>query len=208
MKTMGELLDAFDEEGQLVKTLEKELLLREMKDYSYKHRDSPFAVPVVHLMLSNSQGQLYVIKRGDKDENPNKYCKSVGGHVRSGEPYETTLQRETLEEIGTDIIVTDESVFEKAKSDVDTTKYAVVKRIGFDPWLKSIRKVKNGRSWTKRVKAEIFVGIYDGNVSFKDGEAVEMLLINKQDLIKRISDNSDDFTYDLRRIMSTYYRQL
>jgi len=101
---MDELLHAYNQWGRIVKTQERSSLLQEIRDYSYKHGDANLAVETIYLVLSNSNGELYVVRRGDKPENPNRFDKTVGGHVHVGETAFSTLYREAREEIGVQVI--------------------------------------------------------------------------------------------------------
>jgi isopentenyldiphosphate isomerase len=57
--------------------------------------------PVVHLHLFNSDGQLFLQKRGAmKDILPGRWDTSVGGHISPGESVEKALHREAGEELG------------------------------------------------------------------------------------------------------------
>ena len=62
---------------------------------------SKFLHPVVHLLLFNKKGQLFLQKRSQqKDIQPGRWDTSVGGHVAPGETIEKALARETVEETG------------------------------------------------------------------------------------------------------------
>jgi len=55
----------------------------------------------VHILVFNSQGELFLQKRAmTKDENPGYWDSSAAGHVNSGEDYLTSAHRETMEELG------------------------------------------------------------------------------------------------------------
>jgi isopentenyldiphosphate isomerase len=57
--------------------------------------------PVVHLHLFNSNGRLFLQKRGsNKDILPGRWDTSVGGHISPGETVEAALARESSEELG------------------------------------------------------------------------------------------------------------
>jgi len=199
-----ELLHAYDQRGQLIKTQDREALLKEIRDFSYKHGDAHLAVETIYLVLSNLKGELYIVKRGDKPENPNRYDKTVGGHVYVGETAFSTLYRETREEIGVQVILTDLLEYPQVVQAHDTHQFAVVRPIDYNPWMKSIRHVKDGEPWVKRHKVTIFAGIYSGPVRFVDGEAIGMQLIPKGELLERIKQSPDQFTYDLEMLVRNY----
>jgi len=201
---MIELLHAYNQWGQLVKTQDRETLLKEIRDYSYKHGDANLAVETIYLVLSNSNGELYVVRRGVKPENPNRFDKTVGGHVHVGETAFSTLYREAREEIGVEVILTDLLGYPQATQTINTTQFAVVRPIDYILWMKSIRHVKDGAPWVKRHKVTIFAGRYDGPVRFIDGEVIGMQLIPKNELLDRIKQSPDQFTYDLEVLLKNY----
>jgi isopentenyl-diphosphate delta-isomerase type 1 len=55
----------------------------------------------VHILVFNSQGELFLQKRSmSKDEQPGKWDSSAAGHVDSGEAYLDCARREITEELG------------------------------------------------------------------------------------------------------------
>ena len=59
---------------------------------------------VVHLWILNQNNELLIQQRSsDKESCPNMWYVSVGGHIESLESIESTLIRETQEELGLDI---------------------------------------------------------------------------------------------------------
>ncbi|MCL2376518.1 MAG: NUDIX domain-containing protein [Defluviitaleaceae bacterium] len=68
------------------------------------HKDGIFH-RVVHLWILNSKNEILIQQRSpDKDAGANLWYVSVGGHIESGENIESTLIRETKEELGLDIL--------------------------------------------------------------------------------------------------------
>jgi ADP-ribose pyrophosphatase YjhB (NUDIX family) len=199
-----EVLHAFNKNGEIIKTENRKTLLKEIRDFSRANGDANWSVEVINLMLSNAKGDLYIVKRGDKDENPNMFDKTAGGHVAAGESYLSTLYREAREEIGVEALLTDMSGFPDACRHTDTSRFAVVRPVDYVPWMKSIRNVKEGKPWGKRHKVMIYAGRYDGDVKFVDGEATELLLIQKDHLLKKIDESPDCFTYDLKILLNRY----
>jgi len=54
-----------------------------------------------HIMLTNSQGQVFVqLRSGTKDTNPGLWDSSAAGHVDAGETYLNCARRELEEELG------------------------------------------------------------------------------------------------------------
>jgi len=199
-----ELLNAFNAAGELVKVEERKRLLQEIREHSYRTGDAPLAVESVYLMLCNSAGSLYVVRRGDKPENPRLWDKTVGGHVSAGESHATTVCREALEEIGTQVILTDVMSYPRDVKRLDTERFAVVRPVDFVPWLRSVRVVQHGDPWVKRHRSVIYAGRFDGTPQFKDGEAVEYKLWSKGDLVEALQQRPEAFTYDLGVLLESY----
>lgn len=56
---------------------------------------------IAHIFVFNSKGQLLLQKRArTKHFCPGYLCTSAGGHVKSGESYESAAKRELFEELG------------------------------------------------------------------------------------------------------------
>ena len=195
---MIELLDAYDQSGIFLKTAERKALLKEMKSESEQKGDCSFAVPCINLMLVDKNGDLYVVQRGDKPENPFLYDKTVGGHVSSGEGFDETLRRETAEEIGIDLIISNPFDFHRQLKSVNLEKVALVKLIDYKIWLPSLRVVQDGAAWTKRVQLAAYMGRYDGDLEFMDGEALSLKKMSREQLSEAIQQNPTAYTDDLK----------
>ncbi|MBM3240046.1 NUDIX domain-containing protein [Candidatus Poribacteria bacterium] len=65
------------------------------------HSNKSLAHRVVHVLIFNSKGELFLQKRSlDKDIQPGKWDTSVGGHLDFGESFEKAVYREMKEELG------------------------------------------------------------------------------------------------------------
>ncbi len=65
------------------------------------HGNNSLAHRVVHVLVFNSNGQLFLQKRSlDKFIQPGKWDTSVGGHLDLGETFEQAVDREMKEELG------------------------------------------------------------------------------------------------------------
>jgi isopentenyldiphosphate isomerase len=85
-----ELLDVVNDNDEVVGVRRREDIHAE----GLMHR-------AVHILLFNSQGELFLQKRSlSKDEQPGKWDSSAAGHVDSGEAYLDCACREIDEELG------------------------------------------------------------------------------------------------------------
>lgn len=65
------------------------------------HGNTSLAHQVVHVLVFNSRGELFLQKRSmNKYIQPGKWDTSVGGHLNLGETFEEAVYREMKEELG------------------------------------------------------------------------------------------------------------
>ena len=90
MDDSSELFDVVDSEDRVVGQATR----GEVHAKGLLHRS-------VHILVFNSQGELFLQKRAlTKDENPGYWDSSAAGHVDAGEDYRTSAHRELMEELG------------------------------------------------------------------------------------------------------------
>jgi isopentenyl-diphosphate Delta-isomerase len=71
----------------------------------------------VHVLVSNSRGQIFLQKRSlKKDRQPGLWDSSSSGHVDSGEDYDACAVRELREEIGLELSTPPRRLFKLAAS--------------------------------------------------------------------------------------------
>lgn len=88
---MAEYFDVLDEFGNKTGVI---------KERSAVHRDGDWHA-AVNIFIVNSQNEVLQQRRAaDKDSYPNMWDLSCGGHVATGEDYETAAVRELEEELG------------------------------------------------------------------------------------------------------------
>ncbi len=91
MAEQEELLEVVTKEGKVVKTLPR----------SEIHGNSSLIHRVVHVLVFNKRGALFLQKRSmNKDVAPGKWDTSIGGHVNAGETIDEAVHREMEEELG------------------------------------------------------------------------------------------------------------
>lgn len=91
---MDEYLDLVNENDEVIgKKLRSEVYAEHLSNFR-----------VINAFVKNSKGELWIPRRAaDKRIFPLCLDMSVGGHVESGEGYDQTFKRETLEELNVDI---------------------------------------------------------------------------------------------------------
>lgn len=207
-KCMAESLNAYGPDGKIVKTQERKPLLAEIRKSSEETGDAPLSVDCIHVMLSDARGKLYIVQRADKPENPFLFDKTAGGHVSVGESHDETVLRELKEELDIDaVLVSSEAEYAELLKTIDLTRQAVIKKIDAKFWHKSVRKVKDG-AWVKRDNPHVYLGVYEGEVRYADGEAQDLIKQNRDELKTALAANPEGFTYDLGEIIDMYYDQL
>lgn len=105
-----ELLDVVDQYDLVIGTVNR-------KDYNSFYESRRGYIRAVDMFMLNDQGLLWIpIRTANKTIAPSGYDFSVGGHVGAGEDYETSLLRETEEEINLQVTEDDLEYIGKVKS--------------------------------------------------------------------------------------------
>ncbi|WP_130471791.1 hypothetical protein [Candidatus Magnetaquicoccus inordinatus] len=214
----SEYLHATDRNARYVKSAERTALLAEIRDHSRHHGDAHLAVPVVHVILMHSNGDLRMVQRGDKPENPFMWDKAVGGHVVWDDPtlpraaFDANLRKEMAEEIGVDNLLLASDPFHYrqllAAGSVDLQHQALLYLLDLDPWQAALCRVRNGEPWLKRQYVATYFGLFDGPFRFIDGEAQAERRISKGDLLIDVLERPWLYADGVRVFMQRYYHLL
>jgi len=116
-----ELLDIIDEKDQIIGCASRDDVYRQL----LSHR-------IVHILVFNKNGEMILQKRSPKVSFcPGHWSTAAGGHVLTGEDYETAARREYLEELG---VKSDLKFVEKIFYDVPNTpnKFLAIFETRFD----------------------------------------------------------------------------
>jgi isopentenyl-diphosphate delta-isomerase type 1 len=113
-----ELLDVVDEDDRIVGVKTR----AEIHALGLMHRS-------VHILVFNSQDQLFIQKRSmSKDNAPGLWDSSAAGHVDSGEEYHSCAIRELGEELGITVSASLEPLFRLQASTITGMEHCTVYR--------------------------------------------------------------------------------
>jgi len=162
-------------------------------------------VKTIRILLMNSQGRIYLQKRSDtKNENPNLYDKTVGGHVVAESTFELTVVKECAEELGFPVAVLSEENFYNAVHSIDLKIIGILKKVDYISNFNSVRITKEGKSFSQPYMTEIYLGYYDGSIRFADGESSGIETFSIEQLHRDISSNPDKYTEDIKFMAKKY----
>jgi mutator protein MutT len=128
------------------------------------HSNKSLAHRVVHVLVFNSKGELFLQKRSmNKDIQPNKWDTSVGGHLNLGETFDQAVCRELKEELGITATVKhlyDYWMYSSIETEYVRTYLCMYDgEIVFDPV-----EIDDGRFWNvAEIEENIGTGIFTPN---------------------------------------------
>ena len=138
---------------------------KESAPRSVCHKDPSLTQMVVHLLIFNSKGDIFLQKRSKtKDTYPDMWDTAVGGHVSAGEDVYTALIREAKEELGIDLN-TAEFIFKQLnKDDMETELSFVYKTIYEGPFHIDNNEVTDGCFFSiKEIKEQLGKNVFTPN---------------------------------------------
>lgn len=128
------------------------------------HGNRSLAHRVVHVLVFNSRGDLFLQKRSrDKDIQPGKWDTSIGGHLDLGETFDQAVRREMKEEL--DISAPVRHIYDYWMcSDVET-EYVRTYLCTYDGAINfNTNEIENGRFWSREeIEEKISIGIFTPN---------------------------------------------
>jgi isopentenyldiphosphate isomerase len=128
------------------------------------HGNRSLAHRVVHVLVFNSTGDLFLQKRSrDKDIQPGKWDTSIGGHLDLGETFDQAVRREMKEELGISAPV--RHIYDYwMYSDVET-EYVRTYLCTYDGVVNlNTNEIENGRFWSREeIEEKIGTGIFTPN---------------------------------------------
>ena len=129
------------------------------------HKDPSLIQMVVHLLIFNSKGDIFLQKRAKtKDTYPDMWDTAVGGHVSAGEDVYTALVRESKEELGIDLKNAEFIVKQLNKDAAETELSFVYKTIYDGPFHIDNNEVTDGRFFSiEEIKEKLGKNIFTPN---------------------------------------------
>jgi len=128
------------------------------------HSDKSLAHRTVHVLVFNSNGDLFLQKRSmNKDIQPGKWDTSVGGHLDLVESYDQAVRREMKEEL--DITAPVRSMYDYVWHSEVETEHVRTYLCTYDGDINFDRdEISEGRFWTRaEIEAQIGKGIFTPN---------------------------------------------
>ena len=127
---MSEKLEIYNLKSELIKIQDRKKFYKEIKEEYKKTGKITKKVKTIRLLLMNSKGKIVLQKRNStKEENPNLYDKTIGGHVEEEDSYELTLIKECSEELGFPVSVLKEQDFSRAIKKTDLRIIGIFKEM-------------------------------------------------------------------------------
>ena len=206
---MPEQIEVFDLEGEFIKVEDRDKFYKEIKAEYSKNKKITKKVKTIRLLLLNSKGRIVIQRRNfTKEENPGLYDKTIGGHVQEGESYHITLVRECAEELGFPVSVLSSGEFDFASKHTDLNIVGIFKQLDYISQFDSVRFTKTGKKFVQPYMTTIYIGYYDGSIQFIDGESSGIQLYTVEELKKAIKANPNDYTEDLKFMITKYEKFL
>jgi len=129
------------------------------------HSNKSLAHRVVHVLVFNSKGELFLQKRSlNKDIQPGKWDTSVGGHLNLGETFEEAVYREMKEELGIEDIPVQHLYDYCWRSEVETEFVRTYMRV-YDGQIEvDTDEIADGRFWSlKEIESNLGSGMFTPN---------------------------------------------
>jgi len=121
---------------------------------------------VIHILVFNSDGQIYLQKRSlTKDVQPGKWDTSVGGHLDSGESYSDAAIREMKEELGIEGVTLEFLYSYLHTSDFETEYVSTYSCIWDGDIVTELTEIDEGRFWEmeeidKQISQDLFTPLF------------------------------------------------
>jgi isopentenyldiphosphate isomerase len=113
------------------------------------HGNPALMHPVVHVLVHNRQGDLFLQKRAlNKDIQPGRWDTSVGGHLLPGETVLDGARREMQEELGVADADLEQAYCYVWRTEIETERVTTFVTCHEGPFELQASEIDEGRFWT------------------------------------------------------------
>ena len=201
---MKEILDIYDLDGNHIGAQDRKKFYADVRKELSKTGKTTKQAGWVQLILMNSKGNILLQRRSKKkNDNPNLYDKTVGGHVNAGHTDAITMVRECAEELGIPSVVVNQEEFYDAVTHTDLEVVAVLKKVeDLNAYISE--RQSSDESYQLPAKVSRYIGYYDGSIQFRDAEASGVRFFELNDLKNEIDSRPEHFTWDIKKMVESY----
>ncbi|NOX71900.1 MAG: NUDIX domain-containing protein, partial [Candidatus Micrarchaeota archaeon] len=202
----NDMLEIYDLEGRFLTITERKSFYKNIKKEFKEKGVITEKVKSIRLLLMNSNGRIYIQKRSVfKERNGGLYDKTIGGHVKAGHTWELTVVKECHEELGFPAVVLTDDEFRNAITTTDIRIIGLFRSVEHIETFISISRTKTRNDFFKQpFITQFYIGYYDGPINFCDGESTGIEVFTLDELEKRIEEEPDKFTEDLKFMLKRY----
>lgn len=206
---MKEIIEVYNLNDKLVAVEERDKFYSKIrKEYSEKG-EVTHKIKTIRLLLLNSDARIYLQKRSKiKDDNPNLYDKTIGGHVPKGYTFDMTVIKECAEELGFPAAVLSSDEFGEAIKSIDLEVIGLFKKVDYLSSFESTREQQDGTKFLQKDITTIYQGYYNGSIRFKDGESSGIEVFSLKELQEDIKENPGKFTDDIKFMIKKYEKYI
>lgn len=219
---MAEIINYFDLQGRVIWEGDRKNVLKEQEKISRATLSSSrveaimaqnmeippenFAVESIMMFLFDKDNNVYIVQRSeDKAENPGLWDKSVWWHVVRWDTFDSTAIKELNEELGVSAVVAkDEENLMEISRNMNLDNMAVILGISDLKNYISKRTTPEKDSWYKLFNSRLYIGFYNGDVTFSDGEAVGKKFIPLENLEEEIKNSPETYTSDVLMLIQKH----
>jgi len=207
-KQKAEKLEVYDLEGNLIELKDRKEYYEEIEKEFKKTGKISTQIKSIRVIILNSKGRIYLQHRSEeKERNPGLYDKTIGGHIAAGHTWDLTVVKECHEELGFPGVVLTDDEFRAAIPATNLKIIGILRRAEHIVNFVSINDLK-GEKIKQPFITTIYIGYYDGPISFQDGEATGIQTMTLEQLEKKIKEKPSEYTEDLKFMVKRYGQYL
>ena len=204
----NELLQQFDSRGNPLEAISRSEAHDKLIEASHNGTQAKAKHKHVRVMLRRPDGTWYLQQRADtKKENYGLKDKPIGGHVGLGDTYDSAVIHECNGELAIPAAVLPEedlAAIIKHRPEI-LDHQAVLTRVAvLENHTSRGRTLKGAKPWDEVGDSAIYLGWYNGPITFKDGESSGVEVKSTAELKAGLRDHPEEFTKDLTDLLKLF----